>query len=243
MKTLNDIGFDRNQLEGLIWDMDGVLVDVSESYLEAVRLTASHFLQREVLPAEVQQVKRLVGMNNDWYATHSLVYGEKDFTRINRSSKEFKDIYFYFQALYLGESLFEECYGKAPEEKTPGLITRELPLISTQNLSKLKQVYGKMAIATGRPRLEATATVALNKWEPVFDEIITQDDTEREKPYPDPILEAQKRLGIEKTLYIGDSSSDVAAAEAAGVPIVFIGTEPLGDIQVANTKELLTILL
>ena len=35
--------------DGLIFDMDGVLVDVSKSYREAIRQTTSYFLKRSIL--------------------------------------------------------------------------------------------------------------------------------------------------------------------------------------------------
>lgn len=42
----------------------------------------------------------------------------------------------------------------------------------------------------------------------------------RAKPAADPILEARTRCGGGKMVYIGDSSYDVMAARAAGVPVV-----------------------
>jgi len=35
--------------DGLIFDMDGILVDVSKSYRETIRQTAGYFLKRNVL--------------------------------------------------------------------------------------------------------------------------------------------------------------------------------------------------
>jgi phosphoglycolate phosphatase len=42
----------------------------------------------------------------------------------------------------------------------------------------------------------------------------------RAKPAPDPILEARARCGGGPMVYVGDSSWDVLAARAAGVPVV-----------------------
>ena len=42
----------------------------------------------------------------------------------------------------------------------------------------------------------------------------------RAKPAPDPILEAQARMGGGRMAYVGDSSYDVRAAKAAGVPVI-----------------------
>jgi len=43
---------------------------------------------------------------------------------------------------------------------------------------------------------------------------------QRAKPAPDPIYEAQKRCGGGSFAFVGDSSYDVNAAKAAGVPVV-----------------------
>lgn len=40
------------------------------------------------------------------------------------------------------------------------------------------------------------------------------------KPYPEPILEAQKRCGGGSFAFVGDSTYDVKAARAAGVPVI-----------------------
>ena len=45
----------------------------------------------------------------------------------------------------------------------------------------------------------------------------------RSKPAPDPLLEARDRLGGGRMVYIGDSSYDVVAAKAAGMPVVVAG--------------------
>jgi phosphoglycolate phosphatase len=42
----------------------------------------------------------------------------------------------------------------------------------------------------------------------------------RSKPSPDPLIEARTRLGGGRFVYVGDSSYDVMAAKAAGVPVV-----------------------
>ena len=59
--------------DGLIFDMDGVIVDVSRSYREAIRQTAGYFLKRNVLMSEVGEIKNKPGMNNDWDAPYSLI--------------------------------------------------------------------------------------------------------------------------------------------------------------------------
>lgn len=40
------------------------------------------------------------------------------------------------------------------------------------------------------------------------------------KPHPEPVIEAQQRCGAHRFAFVGDSSYDVKAARAAGVPVV-----------------------
>ncbi len=72
----------------------------------------------------------------------------------------------------------------------------------------------------------------------------------RAKPAPDPILEAHHRLGGGRMAYIGDSTWDVMAARAAGVPVVVAGYgfndrpphELGGDAVIDSLAELIPLL-
>jgi phosphoglycolate phosphatase len=57
-----------------------------------------------------------------------------------------------------------------------------------------------------------------------FGALIGRDTAARPKPHPDPILLAAERLKtpIGRTLMIGDSETDVAAARAAGVQVIVV---------------------
>ena len=55
--------------------------------------------------------------------------------------------------------------------------------------------------------------------------IVGGDETERPKPFPDPLLLAAERIGTDphRLLMVGDSSTDQGAARAAGCPFVAVG--------------------
>jgi HAD superfamily hydrolase (TIGR01548 family) len=67
----------------IIFDMDGVIMDVSQSYRETIRLTARHFLQGapdyDNLPdplfslEDLADVKQSGGLNNDWETTYRAI--------------------------------------------------------------------------------------------------------------------------------------------------------------------------
>ena len=52
--------------------------------------------------------------------------------------------------------------------------------------------------------------------------VISGDTTPRAKPFPDPLLEGARQLGIPAAscLYVGDAERDVEAARAAGMPVL-----------------------
>jgi len=60
----------------LLFDMDGVLIDVSESYRVAIQKTAGYFTKNEVYPQEIQELKEQGGYNNDWDLTEALIIKE-----------------------------------------------------------------------------------------------------------------------------------------------------------------------
>jgi len=75
-------GFDMQRNPLIIFDMDGVLIDVTGSYREVTRLTVMHYL-RQVMGAtipedslslsEVASIKKSGGLNNDWDLTDAIL--------------------------------------------------------------------------------------------------------------------------------------------------------------------------
>ena len=52
--------------EFIVFDMDGVLVEVGESYRETICQTVAHFTGKSVTRELVQEYKNAGGWNNDW---------------------------------------------------------------------------------------------------------------------------------------------------------------------------------
>jgi len=203
--------------DGLIFDMDGILVDVSQSYREAIRQTAGYFLKRNVLMAEVDEIKSKVGMNNDWDATYAL---------INKQEMNYEIVKNYFQKIYLDS-----------------LINNEKLLISKQSLQLLKNKYKKLGIATGRPKEEAQFVIKKNSLDEIFDCVITLEDVTNSKPSPDSIQVVIKKLNLKQTVYIGDGRSDVIAAKLAGIQSIYVGKQAIGTIKFQSVLQVINYLL
>jgi histidinol-phosphate aminotransferase len=204
----------------LLFDMDGVLVDVSTSYRRAIQQTVLFFSGEEPTLQKVQEYKQRGGLNNDWKTTQAILddMGKK---------VSYEKMVAQFQSYYLGE------------EGRPGAIASERWLLDSVLLQKLYQNY-TLAIFTGRPKAEAKMALEASGTASYFDLVVAMEDLpeEKSKPEPDGILLSLKQLGFapEQAYYFGDSGDDMIAAQAAGVKAV--GVLPPG----VKTPELVALL-
>lgn len=85
-------------------------------------------------------------------------------------------------------------------------------------LKTLSQKY-RLGIVTSRRRATTFEAPQLVKFKKYFETSVSYEDTERHKPFPDPLLLAAKILEIrpDACVYVGDAKSDVEAARAAGM--------------------------
>jgi len=194
--------------EALFFDMDGVLVDVSNSYRIAIKNTAEYFLDEEVSLAEIQEFKDRGGYNNDWDCTEAII-------RMHGEQAARTEIIEQFQRLYRGNNF-------------NGLITNEKWLLHKDVLDKLKADY-KLGIVTGRPRAEAEYVLTKFSMKNYFDIVVAMEDVPDEKLKPDPfgLNLAMKKLNVRRAAYLGDTVDDIKAARSAGA--IPIGVIPPSD--------------
>jgi len=91
-------------------------------------------------------------------------------------------------------------------------------------LAELQAKGVRVGLVTSKSR--ATTWMAFNTTgiEPMLDAIVCAEDTDRNKPFPDPILRVLQELGVraESACYVGDSPFDLQAAHAANVRSVAV---------------------
>jgi HAD superfamily hydrolase (TIGR01548 family) len=181
----------------MVFDMDGVLVDVTESYRETIVLTVEHFTGRKISREKIQDYKNAGGWNNDWALSQKIC-------RDLGVEVPYATIVEYFNHLFLGE----------------GMIHRERWLPRDGLLDRLSANF-EFAIFTGRTTEEAEIT--LNR-EGLRDRflLVSADDVEREKPAPEGLLKIAALAPSKKLLYIGDTVDDARCARAANVPFIGI---------------------
>lgn len=255
--TQNKVNFD-----SIIFDLDGVLVDVSKSYRRAIKMTVEYVLERKfklktiVDSKNIEEMKKIPGFNNDWDLSFELIrllskgikrgqFPKKAKQVTSQKSKDYQEVKDIFQSFYLGKKLFYQVYKhKALIDFPKGLITNENLLIDWALLKGLSQKY-VLGIATSRPRFEAlfalknlglTSSFIKEKY------IVAQEDCSKEKPAPDSLLSAKTKMGVKNPIYIGDSINDVLAAKNSNILSVYVGKEVLGDYQIDDINQLEVIL-
>ena len=93
-----------------------------------------------------------------------------------------------------------------------------------EGLKALSQAGLRMACLTNKPTAFARPLLAQKGIGGYFEHAFGGDAFARKKPDPLPLLETCKALGTapQRTLMVGDSSNDAAAARAAGCPVVLV---------------------
>ncbi len=80
----------------LIFDMDGVLVEVSESYRETIQQTVQHFTGNRPTREAIQEWKNQGGWNDDWKLSTAMI-------RKAGVEVEHNDVVDHFQRLFHGD--------------------------------------------------------------------------------------------------------------------------------------------
>jgi HAD superfamily hydrolase (TIGR01548 family) len=181
----------------LVFDMDGVLVDVTESYRETIVKTVEHFTGQTISRDSIQDYKNQGGWNNDWLLSQKICH---DFG----VDLAYQDVVDYFNYLFLDQ----------------GMIHRERWLPRPGLLDQLSERFD-FAIFTGRTTEEAEITL---QREGVRDRffLVSANDVECEKPAPDGLLKIVALYPGKTLLYIGDTVDDARCAKSASVPFIGI---------------------
>ena len=197
----------------IVFDMDGVLVDVENSYRLAIAETYKFFTKHSISPADIQNAKNEGGLNNDWDLTYHLLKAAGTWV-------PYDDIVEKFQQMYWNNG--------------NGCINNETLLVDPMLLKMLSERY-ILAVFTGRPRAEAEFT--LNKFDIMkyFSKVITMNDLPQKRQKPDTLgLEMIKNaVYAGKMMYAGDTIDDMKCAKDFRIT----------GFGVAKTKEQAELLL
>jgi len=177
--------------KGLIFDVDGVIIDVSHSYHYAIKNTAERFLGRGLNVELVREIKFKKGINNDYLATLEVI---KTFG----GSASLEEVI----------EVFNQEYEKLKE--------MERLILSRDFFKRFRDLEVSLGILTGRPRRDLKdAFDRFELWE--FFDVVVDDDTIEQpnlrKPNPYALNFCMERMNIDFAVYVGDSLADYQMVE------------------------------
>jgi HAD superfamily phosphatase len=198
----------------IVFDMDGVLVEVTESYRATIQATVKYFTGEEPTRDEIQRWKDRGGYNDDWFLSHEMI-------RERGGNATHPEVVEYFQSIFHGPD---------------GFMQREKWIARDGLFDRLSQ-NNTLAIFTGRLRWEAQMT--LDRFgSNHFGMIVGADDVTHTKPNPEGLLKIMAAVEHNRVWYIGDTIDDARAGQAASVPFIGVGHGNLGDIPVTVIEDI-----
>jgi HAD superfamily hydrolase (TIGR01548 family) len=187
--------------EIIVFDVDGVLVDVHGSFHVTVLETVKFFTGKRVTHKQLHEWKNRPGFNDDWKLSTTWVQslgGKQEYAEVKQK----------FVELYWGKN-------------GDGNVTREKWLLARPALRRLAK-EADLAVFTGRVWQEMNYTLDRCKTRDFFSKIVTAEDVSRPKPDPEGLFKILNGRPPGKAVYLGDNVDDALAAKAAGVPFVGI---------------------
>jgi len=191
-----------NRYDLILFDLDGTLVETAPEICDAVNDTLQHFGFAGVSQTQV----------NDWIGHGTLelliqalafVQGQSD--GIIRNSERLPAIAAIVKTHYRARcGTRSHCYPHVME-----------------TLQRLKAQGVRLGVVTNKEGAYTQTVLDAHRLTPLFDCVISGDTLATKKPQPEGVLSCLKRLGVtaDKTLFVGDSSIDVATARNAGVTV------------------------
>jgi len=181
-------------IDCIVFDLDGVLVDSITAWIEAYKKTCKKF---------GLDLTRLEKPNMTMWATDRELIDRLLPRDLENREDKIKQMERY---LYITMERFVTSSYIKPQKGA-----REL-------LEALRQRNKKLAIVTNNDRRLVNKILRQFELSKFFDVTVTKDDVKMAKPHPDPILKAAKKLSCKPNaiLYVGDSEVDMIAGKAAG---------------------------
>ncbi len=199
-------------LQAAIVDLDGTLVDTLGDFTVALDATLSEL---SLPPLDASRIELMVGKGSEHLIRSALA-------AVGGSPALYEAAWDAYQRHYLAVN------GKH-SDVFPGV---------EEGLRVLRREGLRLACVTNKPTRFAVELLERKGLAGHFEAVFGGDAFERKKPDPLPFLRACAALGSapQRTLVVGDSSNDAAAARAAGCPVVLVSYgynhgEPIASVE------------
>jgi len=186
------------RFEAAIVDLDGTTIDTVGDFEVALRLALADLGWR---PVGRDFISRTVGKGSEHLLSRTLA-------EVGAPAALYEQAWARYQHHYL-------AINGQHSAVFPGVV---------EGLQSLRAHGLRLACLTNKPTSFAKPLLAQKGLDAHFEHVFGGDAFARKKPDPLPLLKTCEALGTapERTLMVGDSSNDAAAARAAGCPVVLV---------------------
>ena len=208
-----------------VFDIDGVIRDVTNSYRRALADTVAHFTQNAYRPTmdDIDTLKSEGIWNNDWEASQEFIYRYSESQGQSRNSfnLDYQKIVDFFQEKYRGNNY-------------DGYIATEPLLLSKEYLANLTQNNIAWGFFSGATR--ASAEYVLKTRLELDHTILVAMEDAPAKPDPTGLFNAVTQLDAE--IFNSDYETDsqigiVSNQDVDHTPIIYVG-DTVADIYTVN---------
>ncbi len=183
-------------IEAVLFDLDGLLVDSEQAWNRARQELAIEFGK---IWSESQQ-RAQAGVHTEVWVSH-------------------------VRACIGGVLSTEEVQKRIVSSMEAYYLAGEVPLLEgAQECVRFCTQRFKTALASGSPRRLINAALKGAGWETTFDEVLSSDEVANGKPAPDVYAEVLRLLGVrpEAALVLEDSGAGIRSGKAAGCFVVAV---------------------
>jgi len=209
MQALQDL----TQIEAVIFDLDGTLVNTLGDFQVALHRTMADL---DLQPVSNALIEQTIGKGSE-HLIRSLLAHQIARPKVNGSAHDC--------AALTVDALFDRAWQRYQHHYLAinGQFANVYPGVADV-LNGLAAKGIPMACVTNKPLAFAQALLKDKALASFFGPVFGGDSFERKKPDPLPLLKTCQALGTAaaRTLMVGDSSNDAQAAHAAGCPVVLV---------------------
>ncbi|NPA52939.1 MAG: HAD-IA family hydrolase [Aquificae bacterium] len=207
----------------VIFDVDGVLIDVSKSYHLSIKDTVDFFTKRDVPLEQLRDIKFSFGINNDWdVSVAGILYANSQLT-LEQFKEDFKkyastleQMYQYAKENNLNLPKYKELVDYFENSYRKHRLKEEM-IFPHEALERIREKADITGVITGRPYEDLDFSFRHFDLYKYFDLVITEDDIPKphlRKPSAYPLkLFFEKFQYTEPVFYIGDTISDKQMVE------------------------------